>query len=115
MTIRLFLALPTALCVLVSSLWTPLASAQVAVAAVPPSNPVPLASPAAKAQTALPAYHSALEGYHRYTDEKMVDWKEANDATARIGGWRAYAKEASQAQAEDSTAKPGAGATPAQP
>ena len=115
MTIRLFLALPAALGVLAASLWTPLASAQVTAAAVPPTNPAPLASPAAKAQTALPAYHSALEGYQRYTDEKMADWKEANDATARIGGWRAYAKEASQPQAEDSTAKPGASATPAKP
>lgn len=42
-----------------------------------------------------PAYQSALEGYRPYTDEKVVDWKVANDTTAQIGGWRAYAREAS--------------------
>ncbi|MGH8804430.1 MAG: hypothetical protein ACREXN_06765 [Polaromonas sp.] len=54
--------------------------------------------------SAPPAFRSALEGYKPYTDEKTVNWKEANDTTARIGGWRAYAKEASQ---------PESGATPA--
>ena len=46
---------------------------------------------------AAPAgFQSALEGYKPYTDEKTVNWKAANDTTAQIGGWRAYAKEAAQ-------------------
>ena len=55
-----------------------------------------LPSLAAHAQPAPkpPAFQSAFEGYQPYTDDKPVDWKAANDTTARIGGWRAYAKEA---------------------
>ena len=41
-------------------------------------------------------FQSALEGYKPYTEEKTVNWKAANDTTAQIGGWRAYAKEAAQ-------------------
>jgi hypothetical protein len=39
-------------------------------------------------------FRSAFEGYQPHTDDKTGNWKEANDTTARIGGWRAYAKEA---------------------
>ncbi len=31
------------------------------------------------------------------TRDKLLNWKEVNDTTGRIGGWRAYAKEARQA------------------
>ena len=58
------------------------------------------------ADAAPPAYRSALEGYQPYTDEKTVNWKEANDNAGRIGGWREYAKEARQAQTPDAAAKP---------
>ena len=40
------------------------------------------------------AFKSAFENYQPYTDDKTGNWKQANDTTARIGGWRAYAKEA---------------------
>ncbi len=40
----------------------------------------------------------ALDGYQPYTDEKIQSWKEANDSVGRIGGWRAYAREAQQVQ-----------------
>ena len=109
-TLRLYSSLPAVLGILAVSLWTTHASAQAAAA----STATP-ASPTASEQTALPAYRSALEGYQRYTEEKTVNWKDANDATARIGGWRAYAKEASQPQAEESAAKPGASPAPAKP
>lgn len=46
--------------------------------------------------SSAPEFRSALEGYQPYTDEKTINWKEANDLTGRIGGWRAYAKEAQQ-------------------
>ena len=45
---------------------------------------------------ALP-YRSAFEGYKPYADDKLLNWKEVNDTTGRIGGWRVYAKEARQA------------------
>ncbi|MBC7548004.1 MAG: hypothetical protein H7224_05090 [Polaromonas sp.] len=66
----------------IASLFGLAAQAQTA-ATANPSGPQPL------------AFQSALEGYQSYTDDKLVDWKAANETTARIGGWRAYAKEAS--------------------
>ena len=51
----------------------------------------------ASAQTAPPAmppaatpapYKSAFDGYQTYSDDKMINWKAANDEVARIGGWR---------------------------
>jgi hypothetical protein len=53
---------------------------------------------ASHAQTAAPA-PSAFDGYKPYTDEPLANWRAANDTTARIGGWRAYAR---QAQGMDS-------------
>ena len=43
-----------------------------------------------------PPYSSAFKGYKPYTDEPVVNWKAANDATAQIGGWREYARQAKQ-------------------
>lgn len=58
--------------------------------------------------TAQPAdtFRSALEGYQPYTEEKTINWKEANDLTGRIGGWRVYAKEAQQPAAAGSPPAP---------
>ena len=67
-----------------------------------PPEPLPTTQPL--------AFQSALQGYQRYTDDKIVNWKAANDTTARIGGWRAYAKEAS---APAATPAPAAAAVPA--
>ncbi|MBC7600341.1 MAG: hypothetical protein H7238_15170 [Polaromonas sp.] len=41
-------------------------------------------------------FRSSFEGYQAHTEEKIINWKEANDRVGRIGGWRAYAKEAQQ-------------------
>ena len=114
MTIRLYSSVPAAVGLLVVSLWATQASAQ-ASASTSAASPANLIAPASPEQTALPAYHSALEGYQRYTEEKTLNWKDANDATARIGGWRAYAKEASQPQAPEGVDKPESGAMPAKP
>lgn len=54
------------------------------------------------------AYASPLAGYRRLGDDKPVPWKEANETVNRIGGWRAYAREA---QAPDPAAS--AARTPA--
>lgn len=52
---------------------------------------------AATAPASSPAqFLSSFEGYRPYTEEKTINWKEANELTGRIGGWRAYAKEAQQ-------------------
>jgi hypothetical protein len=45
----------------------------------------------AKSATAPLVYRSALSGYKPLA---AVVWRDANDAVLRIGGWRAYAREA---------------------
>ena len=65
------------------------------------TRPAHAQSAAPKSDTAPAAvvqepYRSAFVGYQPYTDDKMTDWKAANDTTARIGGWREYAKQAQQ-------------------
>lgn len=40
---------------------------------------------------------SAFDGYRAYADEPVRPWAETNDEVRRIGGWRAYAREASGA------------------
>ncbi len=64
------------------------------IAAAQTSAPVHPASPAAPAS--FLTYRSAFEGYKPYTDDRILDWKAVNDTTGRIGGWRAYAREAQQ-------------------
>ena len=49
-------------------------------------------------------YRSTLSTYRRLGDDKPVPWREANDTVARIGGWRAYAREASQPAASEAAA-----------
>jgi hypothetical protein len=76
-----------------------LALAQVGPASGATAAPV---VPTATASSAAPSeYRSALESYQPYTEEKIRPWKEANDTVGRIGGWRAYAKEAQQPAAAD--------------
>lgn len=51
----------------------------------------------ADAQAAAPAlaHRSALAGYRKHDNgSPPLAWREANDAVERIGGWRAYAREA---------------------
>jgi hypothetical protein len=62
------------------------------------------------AQTATPTpatsstpYPSAFERYKPYTDETIGNWKAANDTTARIGGWREYARQAQQPESTPAT------------
>ena len=98
MNIPRFFSTPAALLLLAASLGNSQVSAQTSA-----DTPTP------------PAYRSALEGYQSYTDEKVVDWKEANDNTGRIGGWREYAKEAAEAQTPEGADKPDPGAARAQP
>lgn len=113
MTIRIHFDLRAplaALALLATSLGTLQASAQ-----VPATAPAQQPGHAALADAAPPGYRSALEGYQAYTDEKMLDWAQANNTVARIGGWRAYAKEASQSQAPAGSPQPGSGTAPNKP
>lgn len=62
----------------------------------------------AKADVPATVHRSAITRYQRAGDDKPVPWREANQTTARIGGWRAYAREAQQPE-------PAASAAPAVP
>jgi hypothetical protein len=55
----------------------------------------PAAAPSMKqAPAQAPAFRSAFEGYQPYADDGAPEWKKANDEVGKIGGWRAYAREA---------------------
>lgn len=98
-------------CALPSLLLTMLLAAQ-AQAQSPSARLDPLD---AKAQVPLLRYESSFAQFRRIGDDKPVTWREANDAVARIGGWRVYAREAQQPDPAVAD-KPGVPApTPAQP
>lgn len=50
----------------------------------------------AAAPTAPISYRSAFTGYRPLSEESVAAWKDSNDLTAKIGGWRVYAREARQ-------------------
>lgn len=76
----------------------PLAQAQPA-----PGRPDPLD---AQAQVPPAVHTSPLATYRRLGDDRRVPWPEANATVNRIGGWRAYAREAQQpADAASATPK----------
>jgi hypothetical protein len=72
---------------------------------------------AAHTTVALP-YRSVFEGYQKFNDQPVAPWVQTNATVESIGGWRAYAKEAAQAdrpaQADAAAALPSRQA-PSQP
>jgi len=52
----------------------------------------------ADARTPVPRAEAprALDAYRRLDEAAATPWREANDQVLRIGGWRAYAREAAQ-------------------
>jgi hypothetical protein len=75
-------------------------------AAGAPSAAASAPAAASTAATPKPAsrraggYRSAFDGYRGFEDAPPVPWREANDNVGRIGGWRAYAREAGAANRE---------------
>lgn len=67
------------------------------------------AQPAAPSNPPLviPVYRSAFETYKPYTEQSVATWRDSNDTAARVGGWRAYAREA---RPTESSPPPAAGA-----
>lgn len=65
----------------------------------------------ARARVPAAVYQSPLAGYRRLGEDRRISWKEANETVNRIGGWRAYAREAQQPDAAASA--PGTGKAPA--
>lgn len=61
-----------------------------------------------RAQVPTPTYASPLAGYRRLGDLQPVPWARANEIVNRIGGWRAYAREAQQAEPAPGASPPAA-------
>lgn len=89
-------------CVLPSLLFTTLlaAQAQAQPTSATTTRPDPLDP---KARVPATRYESSLAQFRRSSDDKPVAWRDANDAVARIGGWRVYAREAQQPDPASST------------
>lgn len=52
-------------------------------------------------------YRSSLAQHRRHADQPVQSWSQSNDTVNRIGGWRAYAREAHEAhRAASAPAKP---------
>jgi hypothetical protein len=62
-------------------------------------------SPVAAPATAT--YRSAFEDYRPFADETATPWRETNDTVGRIGGWKAYARQAREAAAAPAPAASG--------
>ncbi len=80
-------------CAVSSLLFTLLLAAQAQAQLPATTRPDPLDP---KAQVPLLRHESSFAQFRRIGDDKPVAWREANDAVARIGGWRVYAREAQQ-------------------
>jgi hypothetical protein len=83
-----------------AALCTTALAAQAQVTSSPGSaHPAPSVRPDpldAKASVPALSYRSSFSRYRGLGEDKPVSWREANDAVARIGGWRVYAREAQQ-------------------
>jgi len=70
-----------------------------------------------KASVPAVIYVSPLKQYQGLGDEPVAPWKSANEVVEKAGGWKAYAKEAQEAdgagKAVASPAQPGPHAKPA--
>ena len=82
------------------------------VAAAPPARPDPT-----DARSPVPPlqHQSAFSTYRRSTDTPVGGWRALNDATARAGGWRAYAREAGAEGADNAASAPASAPVPAPP
>lgn len=57
------------------------------------------------------AYRSSFTGYRALSESPVGDWRAANDTVGRIGGWKAYAKEAQNPKTPPAVTQP----TPVEP
>jgi hypothetical protein len=80
-----------------------------------PSSPGRAAPWQAEAPVPAVRHESAFSTYRPHVDTPVGDWRAANEAVNRIGGWRAYGREAGaplQPLPPVAPTRPGAGATP---
>lgn len=78
-------------------------------ASTQPGRPDPL-DPLAQVPAAT--YVSPFANYQRLGDDQRVPWSQANETVNRIGGWRAYLREANQADAAPPSPTPAAPPAP---
>ncbi|MGP1691485.1 MAG: hypothetical protein ACTS6O_03150 [Giesbergeria sp.] len=91
------------------ALWTlSMAAAAPLAWAQPASNSAKPDPQDANASVPRVIYRSSLANYRALSDEKVTSWKETNDNVGRIGGWRAYAKEAQEPEPAGDSMPPGA-------
>ena len=92
-----------------------MAAAWLAATAAAQAQPAPAASAADPLQPAAAVpevvYNSPFARFRTARDVELGSWREVNDTVTRIGGWRAYAREASQPEAS-SPVPAAAAATP---
>lgn len=92
-----------------------LARGLLAAALVAPATPIGAARPDPAdpaAQVPRLSHRSALDGYRRLDAVTVQDWRRSNETTARIGGWRAYLREAQAPEPAASAASATPGAKP---
>ena len=86
-----------------AALCTSAFAAQAQGAGSPTAAPATRSDPLdAKASVPRLTYSSPFSRFRGLGDDKPMSWREANDAVARIGGWRVYAREAQQPEATPS-------------
>jgi hypothetical protein len=86
-----------------------LAAAGAALAQTAPAATPPKRDPLNAAEAVPPVQHrSATASYRRHAEQPVGSWRDANDTVTRIGGWRAYAREASQPDAPAARPEPAA-------
>jgi hypothetical protein len=49
-------------------------------------------------------YQSIFDRYLKYVEQPVAAWRESNDNVGRVGGWRAYAREAHRPDVPDAIA-----------
>ena len=65
---------------------------------------------AAAAVPPLP-YRPAFAGFKGVLEQPLANWKDSNDRTAQVGGWRTYAKQAQAPESMTDQSKPAAHGT----
>ena len=75
----------------------------------------PRAADPLNVQASVPplVHESAFAQYRRLGEVSVGSWRDANDTVSRIGGWRAYAREARQP--DSSSSSPSSAPPPAAP
>lgn len=99
-------ALPGLSALLTLTALTTLAHAAHAAHAAPAAHAAGQPDPLnAQASSPSLAWRSAFEHYRAWADSPPLSWRDANAQVERIGGWRAYAREAAQAAQAAKTAQ----------